>query len=74
MATIRVKSVGPLGHIYQRFSPLPIFSVDSHLTGTESTIKRTIETGGSKGDFIFETRVCDNNSISQSTKNLILVL
>ena len=35
--------------IYQWFSPLPIFNVDSHRTGAYSTIVRNIETGWEGG-------------------------
>ena len=51
--TIIAKSVVPFGRIYEWCSPLPIFSVDPHRTGAESTIKRNIETGGGKGEFQF---------------------
>ena len=36
--------------IYQWFSPLPIFNVDSHRTGAYSTIVRNIETGVGRGN------------------------
>ena len=35
------------------FPPLPIFSVDPHCTGMDSTIMHNIETGGGKGEFHF---------------------
>ena len=53
--------------------PTPHFIVDKHLTGME----RNIETEGRKGEFHFETRVWDNDFISQLTKknqNFVSVL
>ena len=60
--------------IYQRFSPFPIFNVDPHYTGMDATVEHNIETRGGKGEFYFETRVWNYDSISQRTKNFILVL
>ena len=56
LTTIWAESVGPLGHIYQWFSPVPIFNVDSHHTGTDTTVERNIETRNGKGEFYFETK------------------
>ena len=60
--TIRAKSVGPLRHNHQWFSPLPIFNVDPYRTGTDSTIERNIETGGGKGELHLDTRIGGNDS------------
>ena len=35
--TVRTKSVGPLKHIYQWFSPLLIFNADPHPADADST-------------------------------------
>ena len=50
------------------------FNVDPHRTGMDSTMKYNIQTKGGKGEFHFEMRVCDKDSLSLLTKNLILVL
>ena len=55
-ATIRVESVRPLWRIYQRFSPFPIFNVDTDYTGTDATVESNIETRGEKGGFYFKTK------------------
>ena len=54
--TIRAKSVGPLRHIYQRFSLLHFFNVEPHRTEADSTIKRNIETRDGKGEFNFRDK------------------
>ena len=73
-AAIRDKSVGPLRPIYQRFSPLHIFNIDPHYPGVDATVERNIEMGVIRGNSLLRQRVWDNDSISQWTKNLILVM